>query len=258
MSSRSRQQRSIRFSRHRLRAALVLVLAIAIPDRRGFAGDFWDPSGTLALPQVQNFVCQYSGALCKRQNRIRLVTLDYVQNSAAGDGWTEFTSIGSGLPAGFFPEDCLDSEQITDRLRDGNFDGNVLRITNTSSVGNFSGIWEFRPMQDWALSGQPSPVFTIEAVPQREIVFDFISSMRHEAPRDIVMTVHIQVYQDGTPRPDYEKTYQLKFRQGEDEFSNTCLLPTFGAGNYDINFLISDDLYGEDEPISVHLSVNNR
>jgi len=237
---------------------LVTLLALsAISDRSARAGDWWDPSGAVALPPVQNFICKNSGVLCKRQNQIRLVTLDYIQNGLYGDGWTEFTSIGSGLPAGFSPEDCLDFEQIRDRLRHGNFDGNLLQNAGLPLSDNVGGTWNFRPMPGWALPGLASPSFAVGALPQREILFDFVSSMRHNEPRDIIMTVHIQVFQDGTPRRDYEKTYQLTFQEGVDQFSYTCLLPQFEIGNYELNFLVSDDFFGEDDPISIHVSVNH-
>jgi hypothetical protein len=233
-----------------------LLALSAIPDRSARAGDWWDPSGAVALPQVQNSICKNSGVLCKRQNQIRLVTLDYIQNGLYGDGWTEFTSIGSGLPAGFSPEDCLDSEQIQNRLRHGNFDGNVLQKAGSPLSDNVGGTWNFRPMPGWASPGQTSPSFAVEALPQREFIFDFVSSMRHNAPRDIKMTILIQVLQDGAPQPDYERTYRLKFQEAADQFRYMCLLPRFGIGNYELNFLVSDDFFGEDEPISIHLSVN--
>ena len=60
------------------------------------------------------------------------------------------------------------------------------------------------------------------------------------------------------PRPDMEDTDKITFPRGEDEFSDSCVLPSFTPGNYQLNFLISDAFFGEDQPVSVQLSVTGR
>ena len=77
-------------------------------------------------------------------------------------------------------------------------------------------------------------------------------------PSDIAITIHLQVIQDGTPRPDMENTYKITFPQGEDVFSNSCVLPMFTPGSYQLNFLVSDDFFGEDKPVTVLLNVTGR
>ena len=104
------------------RAGSAILLAIAatptVLDPIAFGGGlWWDPSGALALPPVQNAICQESGAFCKRQNQIRLDTLDYrasfgnptsVPAASGNDGWHAFMD----LDPIYGDENCINYKRI--------------------------------------------------------------------------------------------------------------------------------------------------
>lgn len=222
----------------------------------------WDPSGAVALPPVQNIICQESGAFCKRQNQIRLDTLDYnasfgnpasLAAASGDDGWHAFVD----LDPIYGDESCINYKRInyiTSHF--GTFNGSLLLFSGDSPLdGKFSQQWDFRPITDWISASSAMIVNRANAVSGRQFIFDFSSSTNHPMPSDIAITIHLQVIQDGTPRPDMENTFKITFPQGEDVFSDSCALPTFAPGNYQLNFLVSDDFFGEDRPVTILLNV---
>lgn len=100
--------------------------------------------------------------------------------------------------------------------------------------------------------------FDSDSVAGRQFIFDYLGSTRNPMPRDAAITIRVQVVQGGTPRPDLENTYVITFPRGDDQFSYSCILPMFASGDYQLTFLLSDDFFGEDKPISIELNVTGR
>jgi len=249
----------------RIGSAALLVLA-AVPMllvTPCLAGEWFDPSGMIAIPQVQNAICKYSGIDCARQNRIRLDTLDYRANFEdplpfANDntGWEQFASLGSI----YGDQRCIDYTRIGYIISHyGTFDGNLLHFSGDSPFnGKFDEQWDFRPVTGWVAAEAAPAGYRATLGAGRQLIFDYLASTRDPMPRDVAISIHLQVFQDGMPRPDLENTYQVTFPSGQDEFSNSCVLPALAPGNYQLTFLVSDDFFGEDKPISVDLTVSGR
>ena len=123
-------------------------------------------------------------------------------------------------------------------------------------VENILEEWYFSPEAEWAAPGQNSPAFLVKSTHQGEVFFDYVSSMRHLAPRDITISIKVQVSQDGMPQPYNEQNYKVVFPQDRDQIMYSCILGRVPPGKYEFTFLISDDAYTEDAPISAKLDIN--
>jgi len=250
-----------------LKLALLLTFAAAWGHSPALAGDWWDPSGALGLAPVQNALCQYWGVVCKRQNYIRIDTLDYspppsspILLSEPDAGWQAFSNLGSGgswLAREFdtTATGCVTAARIASILNyavsdNGAFNGNLLSFAGQQ--------WNFRPVTNLISAANASAAGAVETHSSQEVIFDFVSSLRHKAPRDIRISVRIQIIDDGVPQPQLERTYEMMFPKGADQFSESCYIPVSQPGYYDLTFLVSDDFFGEDEPIPVKLRITPR
>lgn len=247
----------------RARSGILLAIAAtpAILAPTAFAAEWLDPSSALALPPVQNALCKYSGAVCTRQNQIRLDTVDYREDfdsmSPAGgaDGWQSFIDLDPRYNTG----PCIDYQRIGYiTTQHGTYDGNLLRFSGDSLAGKFSQQWDFLPITGWVSAETANAGSTATLVAGRQFIFDYLGSTRNPMPRDAAITIRLQVVQGGTPRPDLENTYVITFPRGDDQFSYSCILPMFASGDYQLTFLLSDDFFGEDKPISIELNVTGR
>jgi hypothetical protein len=192
------------------------------------------------MPRVQNFVCDTTGFLCVRLNKIRLVVLDYGQSGFLltgdpTDGWGHFQGLGSFET---LSTPCMESTvayKLTHSVNTA-FDGVKLRYAYSGLYGSVEQEWHFSPDPDWAVPGQTHSLGVV-TVPQREIFFDYVSSMRYPAARDITMNIKVQINESGTP--GQESIFHVAFRKGTDQLWYSCVLGRFAPGRYELMFLIS-------------------
>jgi hypothetical protein len=233
-------------------------LAALLISPSGAAAGGWDPSELFSVPQFLNFLCEQTSYFCNnnRQDKVRLVVLDYKDTSSvpsnSNDGWGQFEALG--LDRNW--TECVSSEHAGILLRSPMtvYDGHHLRLAFSMSDGNILRDWLFTADPDWARPGQDKSL-GVSAMPQREIFFDFVSAMRYPAARDIKMSIKVQVDKDGVPYPGNEHNYQVALKQGRDQYMYSCGLGQFTPGQYELTFLISDDFYTPDPPITVDLNV---
>ena len=64
-------------------------------------------------------------------------------------------------------------------------------------------------------------------------MFDFNTSIRKRAPRDINITIDLRVYQDGVRVGKYDHEYQVVFRKDSDELFVSCPIYDLEPGNFE-------------------------